>query len=219
MGGKAQSMGVRVGQALGGIVRAVTNLPAQFIKLGTHIVEGLVTGIRDRIGDAINMVGQLGEAVASKFKAALGIHSPSRVFMGFGDNISQGAAIGISRSAPQAGQAASDLAQSAASAASAKLGHMRVAMQPEMAALGGRQATLAAASMASTPTAANSPMSATGGSQAGGGIVIHLTQTFNLEGAAQGVKTQIQEATQLTMREFERLMERYTRDKGRRGYA
>ncbi|WP_193752301.1 phage tail tape measure protein [Comamonas testosteroni] len=236
VGGKAQNMGLRVGQALGGIVKEVASLPGQFIKLGTNIVEGLVTGIKERIGDAINMVGQLGEAVASKFKSALGIHSPSRVFMGFGDNISQGAAIGIARSAPYAGQAAGDMAQSAASAASASLGKVRIGGRPEIAGMNGTsresalvnaaeampsaQAALAAANKAGIQAGAGLLTPSSGG-QAGAasGVVIHLTQTFNLEGAAQGVKTQIQEATQLTVREFERLMERYTREKRRTGYA
>ncbi|EMA5188598.1 phage tail tape measure protein, partial [Salmonella enterica] len=42
----------------------------------------------------------------------LGIHSPSRVFMDYGDNIVQGLAIGINRSAPGAGKAVDGLGSS-----------------------------------------------------------------------------------------------------------
>ena len=60
---------------------------------------------------------QMRYAVAEKFKSALGIHSPSRVFMGFGDNIAQGAAIGIGRSAGLASKAAAGMASDTAAAA------------------------------------------------------------------------------------------------------
>ncbi|EOK2043861.1 phage tail protein, partial [Escherichia coli] len=40
----------------------------------------------------------------------LGIHSPSRVFMGFGDNIAQGAAIGLQRTTPLAALAGQRMA-------------------------------------------------------------------------------------------------------------
>ena len=80
--------------------------------------------------------------------------------------------------------------------------------------------TLSAASAAGSQAATRGAGAAGGGGGvSGSGIVIHLNQTFNLEGAGKEVKTQIQEATQLTMREFERLMERYTHNKNRRGYA
>ena len=44
----------------------------------------------------------MGDSVGGWFKEKLGIHSPSRVFMGFGDNIAQGAAIGLQRTTPLA---------------------------------------------------------------------------------------------------------------------
>ena len=47
----------------------------------------------------------MGDSVGGWFKEKLGIHSPSRVFIGFGDNIAQGAAIGLQRTtAALAGQ-------------------------------------------------------------------------------------------------------------------
>ena len=53
----------------------------------------------------------MGDSVGGWFKEKLGIHSPSRVFMGFGDNIAQGAAIGLQRTTPLAALAGQRLAQ------------------------------------------------------------------------------------------------------------
>ena len=53
----------------------------------------------------------MGDSVGGWFKEKLGIHSPSRVFMGFGDNIAQGAAIGLQRTTPLAALAGQKLAE------------------------------------------------------------------------------------------------------------
>ena len=189
VGGRAQNMGHKVGAALGGIVKTLVGLPTRFIKLGGDLVDGLVKGIQAKLGEAVKAVSNLGNGIASTFKAALGIHSPSRVFMGFGDNVAQGAAIGITRSTSQASQAAASMAQS----------------------------TFAAASKAGVPAKAGNRASAGTGGESGG-VVIHLNQTFNIEGSGKDVKTQIQEATQITMHEFERLMSRYLNNKQRTAY-
>jgi len=109
-GGKAQNMGLRFGQAIGGIIKAVVGLPARFMQLGADIVNGLVKGIQDKIGSAVQAIGEVGNKVATKFRSVLGIKSPSRLFMGFGQNIGEGAAIGIGKSSGLAGKAAGALA-------------------------------------------------------------------------------------------------------------
>lgn len=109
-GGKAQNMGLRFGQAIGGIIKAVVGLPARFMQLGADIVNGLVKGIQDKIGSAVQAIGEVGNKVATKFRSVLGIKSPSRLFMGFGQNIGEGAAIGIGKSTGLAGKAAGALA-------------------------------------------------------------------------------------------------------------
>ncbi|MGL6047077.1 MAG: phage tail tape measure protein, partial [Vogesella sp.] len=109
-GGKAQNMGLRFGQAIGGIIKAVVDLPARFIQLGADIVNGLVKGIQGKIGSAVQAIGEVGNKVATKFRSVLGIKSPSRLFMGFGQNIGEGAAIGIGQRIGLAGKAAGALA-------------------------------------------------------------------------------------------------------------
>jgi hypothetical protein len=62
------------------------------------------------MGVAQNHRHRHGDSVGGWFKEKLGIHSPSRVFMGFGDNIAQGAAIGLQRTTPLAALAGQRLA-------------------------------------------------------------------------------------------------------------
>ena len=137
------------------------------------------------------MVGNLGDAVAEKFKSALGIKSPSRVFMGFGDNIAQGAAIGIGRSAGLASKAAAGMASDTAAAAAA---------QRINAGRAGAGAAGAAASGA-------------------GGMTIHFSPTIQVQGgAAQAVKGQVTEALNLSLHELEQLIKRVSAQQARRAY-
>lgn len=193
VGGRAQNMGQKVGVVLGGIVKALTSLPAKFIKLGADMVDGLVNGIKTKLGEAVKAVSELGEAVAGKFKSALGIHSPSRVFMGFGENIAQGAAIGIVRSAGLATKAAAGMASDTAAAAM------------------------------SQGINAGRPGAGTRGTAAGagsGGMVIHFSPQITIQGGdPAAMRGQVNQAMQLSFTEFERMMKRYEHEKGRTTYG
>ncbi|XLV70718.1 hypothetical protein ACKZDW_00630 (plasmid) [Ralstonia syzygii subsp. celebesensis] len=74
-------------------------LKNQFFTAGADIINGLVNGVTSKLASARDSVVAFGSSIKSWFANTLGIKSPSRVFMGFGDNIAQGAAIGIGRSA------------------------------------------------------------------------------------------------------------------------
>ena len=191
VGGKAQDMGRRVGAALGDIIKGVADLPTRFLKLGSQIVDGLVSGVKAKLGEAVAVVGNLGDAVAEKFKSALGIKSPSRVFMGFGDNIAQGAAIGIGRSAGLASQAAAGMASDTAAAAAAqRISAGRAGASGAGAAAGGA-----------------------------GGMTIHFSPTIQVQGgAAEAVKGQVTEALNLSLRELEQLIARVSAQQARRAY-
>lgn len=70
-------------------------LPGKFTEFGSMMMSGLVNGIKS-MGSAVkNAVVDAADGAAGWFKEKLGIQSPSRVFIGFGENISEGAAIGI----------------------------------------------------------------------------------------------------------------------------
>lgn len=70
-------------------------LPSKFTEFGSMIMSGLVTGIRNMSGAVKDSIVGIGDSAMGWFKDKLGIQSPSRVFMGFGENVSEGAAIGI----------------------------------------------------------------------------------------------------------------------------
>ncbi|HHC5531494.1 phage tail tape measure protein [Escherichia coli] len=85
-------------------------LPAKFTDFGGHLVDGLINGIKNKWESLKSSVTGMGDSISGWFSEKLGIHSPSRVFMGFGDNIAQGAAIGLQRSTPIAALAGQRMA-------------------------------------------------------------------------------------------------------------
>ncbi|HHE4123863.1 TPA: phage tail tape measure protein [Escherichia coli] len=85
-------------------------LPAKFTDFGGHLIDGLINGIKSKWGSLKSSVTGMGDSISGWFSEKLGIHSPSRVFMGFGDNIAQGAAIGLQRTTPLAALAGQRMA-------------------------------------------------------------------------------------------------------------
>lgn len=71
------------------------DMPKNFTDFGGNLISGLVNGIGNKLSAAKDTIVNFGNSISGWFKETLGIYSPSRVFMGFGDNIGQGAAIGL----------------------------------------------------------------------------------------------------------------------------
>ncbi|EBA4495565.1 phage tail tape measure protein [Salmonella enterica] len=86
------------------------DMPKNFTEFGSNLITGLVNGIGNALTAAKETVVNFGNSISGWFKETLGIHSPSRVFASFGDNIAQGAAIGINRTAPDAISASQQMA-------------------------------------------------------------------------------------------------------------
>ncbi|NEZ80392.1 phage tail tape measure protein [Clostridium botulinum] len=78
------------------IINAVRNLPSQFLNIGRNIVQGVwngITGMGGWIRDRVN--GFFG-GIVDGAKAALGIHSPSRIFRDqVGKYMAQGVGVGF----------------------------------------------------------------------------------------------------------------------------
>ncbi|AOB29899.1 hypothetical protein AKI39_03135 [Bordetella sp. H567] len=85
-------------------------LPAKFTEFGAMLMTGLISGITGMAGAVKDSIVGMGDDVVGWFKDKLGIRSPSRVFIGLGEFVSQGAAIGIARQQPLAVDAARALA-------------------------------------------------------------------------------------------------------------
>ena len=83
-------------QIIGGIVTAITNSFPQLVSVGSDLVRGLWDGIRN-MGDWLwrQFSGFFGGMIDG-IKGLLGIHSPSTVFAGIGDNLVLGLENGLS---------------------------------------------------------------------------------------------------------------------------
>lgn len=79
VGNRAQNMGERVGQALGKIVTKLMTLPAQFLRAGVAMMDGLMAGIRSRIGAVESTISSMASSISGKFKSLMQINSPSIV--------------------------------------------------------------------------------------------------------------------------------------------
>jgi len=85
-------------QAMWSAITAVlAGWPLKMTQAGADMVIGLIAGIRSKIGAAVEAIGGVGGGVIDRFKAMLGIHSPSRVFAQLGQFTMQGLAGGLLR--------------------------------------------------------------------------------------------------------------------------
>lgn len=170
----------------------------QFFAAGGELINGLVAGISSKLAAARDTVVALGNNIKGWFKSALGINSPSRVFMGFGDNIAQGAALGIQRTGPAAARAAAVMAGATLAASVAAASPMQNRLQQSV-------------------QAAASSSGATAKAQSGGAMTVHFSPQITLQGdGGSSISAQLEKATRLSFAEFEELMRRYDRDRNRR---
>lgn len=77
------------------IMNWIKSLPAKFMNFGAMIIDGLKNGILSKVNAVKDAITGAVSGVIDKAKGILGIHSPSRVFMGIGGYTMQGMANGI----------------------------------------------------------------------------------------------------------------------------
>lgn len=70
-------------------------LPAKFTDFGGMILDGLVNGIKNKLGAVKTAISGVGDSTVGWFKEKLGIHSPSRVFAELGGFTMQGLEQGL----------------------------------------------------------------------------------------------------------------------------
>ncbi|RJF92996.1 phage tail tape measure protein [Sphingomonas cavernae] len=101
-----------------------------FATIGRNLIQGLINGITNMLGALKSTIVNAASSAANWFKQKLGIHSPSRVFMGLGGFVMEGLADGISagqsdpirRISAVAGQMTAAMALGAATPAIAAVG-------------------------------------------------------------------------------------------------
>ena len=80
------------------------------IQCGRDLIEGFWNGIVERWKGVVEGFVELGNGIIDTFKSLFSIHSPSKVFEGFGDNIVAGLSNGISQNDADAIKQMTDLA-------------------------------------------------------------------------------------------------------------
>ena len=74
------------------VISGLSGLPAQVASIGNNIVQGIWNGISNSIGWIRDKVAGFAKSILDGMKAALGIHSPSKVFE---DEVGKNLALGI----------------------------------------------------------------------------------------------------------------------------
>lgn len=170
------------------------DLPKNFTDFGGNLIAGLVNGIGNKLSAAKDTIVNFGNSISGWFKETLGIHSPSRVFMGFGDNIGQGAAIGLQRTTPLAALAGQRLATE---------------MTPDVPRI-------------PSPEIMTAGYSGRGAAAAGGGtsggIQVSFNPQFYLNGKETATPAGLAGALNMSLHELEKMLERLLAQQQRRRY-
>lgn len=174
-------------------------LPGKFSEFGSNLIQGLVNGIRNAWEGAKEWVVGLGKSIKGWFTSEVEIHSPSRVFKGYGVNIVEGLAIGMNKSIPMAEDASNNLAGA--------VGLNGVTHNTGV--LANYQPLNRADIMPQTAGAANS-------------VVVNFNPTINVNGGSNGdgngVLNQVQQGLKMSLNEFEMMLKRVLDQQQRRAY-
>jgi phage-related protein len=113
------AIGDAVVNAISGAIQAVEDWVGGAATAAADFVAGLVQGISNGASAVTGAVKGLADGAVGAFKNALGIHSPSAVMMGLGENTGTGFAEGVSSTAGDTYQAATTVSKQAVAGAAA----------------------------------------------------------------------------------------------------
>lgn len=99
------------GQVIGAIAGVLS--PGNLARIGGDMIKGLWNGISDLAGWIGNKIKGFGEGVLNGIKSFFGIHSPSTVFAGIGENLNYGLAKGLESSTGAVTKAVDNVANEA----------------------------------------------------------------------------------------------------------
>ena len=77
-----------------------TELGTNAYNWGSDLINGFIDGVVGKFAALKETLGSFTDKVKESVKSALGIHSPSRVMMGYGEDTSEGFAIGVEKEKP-----------------------------------------------------------------------------------------------------------------------
>ena len=101
-------------------------------RLAMAIADGMSFGLASRVGELGQKAADMANSVIGRAKAALGIHSPSKVFTEIGEFTGDGYAIGMDNRAAKVGRSADKLAGSAIDSIRTAIGSMASTLNSEM---------------------------------------------------------------------------------------
>ncbi|EGY4502220.1 phage tail tape measure protein [Salmonella enterica] len=173
------------------------DLPGNFTDFGKNIIDGLTKGIKEKWKSVKDTFKELTDGIKGFFTDETEIHSPSRVFMGYGGYIVEGLQLGINNTAWKAQQAAKGLA--------AKI-------MPD---------GLRSPRIPAVPFIADIPRGATaGGGESSPAIHLVYSPSVHIKEATPGTLTTdlIKQALKENLPELERLLDEIVRRKQRRSF-
>ncbi|EBN0775901.1 phage tail tape measure protein [Salmonella enterica] len=175
------------------------DLPKNFTDFGKNIIDGLTKGIKDKWNSVKDTFKDLTDGIKGFFTDETEIHSPSRVFMGYGNYLVEGLQLGINNTAWKAQQAAKGLADK---------------MMPGNQGFGIPR-------IPSVPFIADIPRGATaGGGESSPAIHLVYSPAVHIKEATSGTLTTdlIKQALKENLPELERLLDEIMRRKARRSF-
>lgn len=98
--------------AVKGAIKGISNFAKDFIDAGKNIIDGIVQGIGNAKDAVVNKIKDICKGALDAVKSFFGIHSPSTVMAGIGDNLMGGLAKGINRTGSAAVGAVNGVSQS-----------------------------------------------------------------------------------------------------------
>lgn len=173
------------------------DLPKNFTDFGKNIIDGLTKGIKDKWNAVKDTFKNLTDGIKGFFTDETEIHSPSRVFMGYGGYIVEGLQLGINNTAWKAQLAAKGLA--------AKI-------MPD---------SLRSPRIPAVPFIADIPRGATAGAgESSPAIHLVYSPSVHIKEATPGTLTTdaIKQALKENLPELERLLDEIIRRKQRRSF-
>ena len=90
---KVSNITSKVKELVSNVINKIKELPEKVVSIGKNLVEGLWSGISDKISWVKDKISGMGESITSAIKGVFGIASPSKVFRAIGDNL--GTSIGL----------------------------------------------------------------------------------------------------------------------------
>lgn len=182
-----------------------SGLVGTFMSYGGMLIDGLVNGIKAKIGNAVAAVQGLAARVKGAFTGSgkgMDIHSPSRVFRSYGGFMTEGLAIGVNKGADKPIGKIRQLASNLKNRFAERMGGFRSDLSARLSA---NADNLSQARAEYSQAQINN----------GGSMTIHFNPTIN---AAGGNPQQIETALQMGLREFEDFFKRMMADQQRRAY-